>query len=83
MITRRGFLRLVGITPIAAAVAPVAVAEALPVHKEMGIAFPDKPLIPWMCSGWVGPEIHDELREMIDTLEAQKKIAAPWDIKLF
>ena len=66
---RRVFLRLLGLSPIAAAVTPLLPEEeSILGLKRTGkmaftMNFPDTP-IPWMCSGCVWPETSRDLFNM-------------------
>jgi len=66
---RRIFLRLLGLSPIAAAVTPLLPEEeSILGLKRTGkmaftMNFPDTP-IPWMCSGCVWPETSRDLFNM-------------------
>ena len=66
--TRRVFLRLLGLSPTAAAVTPLQPEESILGLKRTGemaftMNFPDTP-IPWMCSGCVWPETSRDLFNM-------------------
>lgn len=90
---RRAFLRLLGLSPIAAAVAPLLPASEPYILglKRTGVMsftmnFADDATLPWVASGWVhksddGFPVSRELGEMIEKLQADKR--QPWDIKLF